>query len=213
MLTNHDYDKEETNMYKGTISFRDSISCIIGCDRCNLHITRTNIVLYRGNPKSNIMVIGEGPGRLENEKGIPMVGPTGSYLVRLLEQNGLSLYDYFITNSVLCMVPNNGDPTPNQLNACSDWFNMIIDLVNPIYIITVGRISSERLIPQFATGDLKITREGVEGASFTSPNLRGKVIIPIRHPSFIMKDLPNREESYKENISNIVSKCKTGHSL
>lgn len=196
-------------MYEKTTSFKDELYPILGCTRCNLHISRKNIVMYRGNPRSNIMLIAECPGEKEDKLGIPVVGPTGSYLVRLLELEGLTLNDYFVTNSVLCKTLNNADPTVNQLNACSDWVNKIIDLVNPSYIITVGRISSGRMIPQFSSGELKITKAGIEGTCFSPPNLKGTIVIPIRHPSFIKKDINSREKGYRESLRKLVTMLKS----
>lgn len=81
-------------MYTGE-KYKTDIAKIYTCSRCQLSRFRTNIVVYRGNPRTDVMVVGEGPGEQEDLQGKPMVGPTGSYLVRLLDKYGLTLYDYY----------------------------------------------------------------------------------------------------------------------
>jgi len=90
-------------MYEGQENYKEKINIMYGCQRCQLCNFRSNVVVYRGNPRSDVMIIGEAPGQMEDIKGKPMVGPTGSYLVRLMERNGFTLNDYYITNAILCL--------------------------------------------------------------------------------------------------------------
>ncbi len=101
-------------------NYKEEVKQMIGCQRCDLHLSRSNVVTYRGNPRSDVMVIGEAPGKREDEKGIPMVGLTGSYLVDVLAALSFPLMYYYITNVILCNPPKNGDPTIEQMNACSN---------------------------------------------------------------------------------------------
>jgi DNA polymerase len=166
---------------------------------------RTNIVVYRGSPTSDLMIVGEGPGRVEDERGIAMVGPTGTYLVEILEEKGLTLKNYYITNVVLCRPPRNSDPTEVQMDACSRWLNWQIDKIQPKWIIAAGRIAYSRLNPKFILNKDKITR--VEGEVVSPVHLRPIKVAAIQHPSAIKRSI-FKEESYKKVIENILKQVR-----
>lgn len=168
-----------------THPFLDAISEIYGCDRCNLCNFRKNICIYRGTPDAKVMIVGEAPGEREDEMGKPMVGKTGSYLVELFNRFGLPLRELYITNVVLCRPPNNDTPTKEQMDSCSEWLWMQIDLVRPEYIFAAGKIAMSRLDPKFITRGGKITKEAWN--TQTPPGLKGAILIPILHPSAILR--------------------------
>lgn len=173
-------------MYTGEKPFKEVFNdVVLGCERCSLHTVRQRIVFYRGNPKSDIMIVGEGPGEQEERQGKAMVGPTGSRLVSILAEHGLTLYDYYITNVILCRPPGNADPESTWMRSCSDWLNMQIDLIAPRLILAVGRYAASRLIPEFSLGTTAITR--VEGHVYQPVHLDGAIVVPVRHPSAVMR--------------------------
>lgn len=189
---------------KGT--YRGRLNVIEGCVKCSLSNFRERIVTYRGTPYSDVMVVGEAPGYTEQKEGLPMVGKTGSYLVSILHSNGLLLSKhYYITNSCLCKPLENADPTVEQMNACSEWLNYQIDLVQPRLIIAAGRLASSRLIPEWSS-KYRITKE--EGNIYTPPHLRGCNVVPVRHPSAILRN-PSSKSEYEENIKDICDKIKS----
>lgn len=190
-------------MYTGK-SYKSELECINGCTQCSLSNFRRKIVKYRGNPRSDVMFILQAPGRKEDEMGIPVVGPTGGYLVNIVQQSGLSLDNCIYINSVLCKPPNDDRPTETQLNACSDWLNLQIRLVNPKYIIATGNVAASRVVPNWNKNS-RITT--VEGNIYTPPNLKGIVVIPIRHPRNIYSN-PASKREYEENIRNIINNIK-----
>lgn len=191
-------------MYEGE-SYQAEVEEIRGCTRCNLHSCRTNIVIYRGNPRSNIMVIGEAPGSEEDRTGKPFVGPTGSYFVEQMARCGLSLKDYYITNTLLCRPPNNDDPKREQLDACEEWLYKQIRAVKPQYIIAAGRYALARLDPAFSVDHGRITSE--EGKPRTPPQLRGAVVIPVRHPSAARRN-PDLMAGYERMLSDVVARIR-----
>jgi len=201
---------EDYMSYTGE-SYKDEVSFIYGCDRCPLAYTRNKLVLYRGNPRSDLMIVGEGPGRQEDMKGVPMVGPTGSYLVDILERNGFTREDFYITNTVLCRVPGDADPQQLHLDACAPWLTLQLRLIRPRYILAVGRIAAARLIPEFVARKMRIT--STEGKVFRPPHLRGAVVIPIQHPSAIRRRGPAAQEQYEELLQTILSKIRAGQTL
>lgn len=187
-------------MYTGE-RYQDEFTDLEGCDSCSLSLSRTNIVLYRGNPRANIMIVGEAPGAEEDRERRPFIGKTGSYFINLLIRNGLTIRDLYITNAVLCRPNDNVDPGEDQLNACSEWLLRQIRLVNPLVIIAVGRIALSRLDPSFRLTRSKITSE--EMVPRQPSTLRGITVIPIRHPSAILR-APHLKDMYEAHVQRLV---------
>jgi uracil-DNA glycosylase family 4 len=122
------------------------------CVECPLYQSRTQAVPGEGNPQAAIMLVGEAPGEVEDRQGRPFVGPSGRFLIKLLEQNGLSREDVFITNSVKCRPPNNRFPHVNELEVCKrEWLLRQIELVDPKAIVLLGRAPLRQLLGEQAT--------------------------------------------------------------
>lgn len=117
------------------------------CRLCKLSRTRTNAVPGEGDYRAEVMFIGEGPGYHEDRQGRPFVGNAGSFLNELLGIAGLSRPTVFITNVVKCRPPNNRDPEPDEIGACSSYLDRQIALINPRVIVTLGRYSMARFFP------------------------------------------------------------------
>jgi uracil-DNA glycosylase len=144
------------------------------CQKCDLHYSRKKAVPGEGRPDADIMFIGEGPGFYENEQGRPFVGAAGKFLDELLESIGLKRADVFITNIVKCRPPNNRDPRPEEIEACSgDYLEQQIQAINPKVIVTLGRFSMARFLP-----DVKISN--VHGHPMW---IKGRLVVPMFHPA------------------------------
>ena len=118
------------------------------CEKCQLHFSRKNAVPGEGPANSEIMFIGEGPGFYENEQGRPFVGQAGKFLDELLEMAGLKREQVFICNVVKCRPPGNRDPEPQELQACNGYLDRQIEAINPHVIVTLGRFSMAKFLPQ-----------------------------------------------------------------
>lgn len=105
---------------------------------CDLHKT-ARPVLGEGNPKAEIMFIGEAPGQKEDEMGRPFVGPAGQFLDELLASIGLERKDVYISNVVKYRPPGNRDPTPEEKEQCMPWLMLEIALIKPKVIVPLGR--------------------------------------------------------------------------
>jgi len=175
------------------------LSQIEQCESCKLSTFRNKVVTYRGNPFSNIMIVGEAPGEQEDKQGLPMVGRSGSYLVSLFKKHGLTPEDFYITNVVMCRPPNNVDPPKECIKHCSMWLSKQIALIQPEVIITVGRISAQVFIPELSNKHIT----DYEGQVYYS--FGGIRVIPIRHPSAILRN-PSQSVGYDELIHNVVQK-------
>jgi DNA polymerase len=119
------------------------------------------------------MFIGEGPGFHENEQGRPFVGAAGKLLDELLTGIGMKRADVFITNVVKCRPPGNRDPLPEELETCGDYLERQIQAMNPKVIVTLGRFSMARFLP-----NAKISE--VHGQAM---HIRGRLIVAMYHPA------------------------------
>lgn len=143
------------------------------CQKCVLHHSRKNAVPGSGPANSEILFIGEGPGFHENEKGLPFVGAAGKFLDELLENCGLSRDKVFITNVVKCRPPGNRDPLPEELAACNEYLDRQIAAINPLVIVTLGRFSMAKYIPNAKISEIHGQPQWV----------RGRLIVPMYHPA------------------------------
>ena len=165
----------------------------MSCFKCDLSITRTNVVLGIGNSKSDTMLVGEAPGYHEDKKGIPFIGQSGVYLRELLELAGLNESNLYITNVVKCRPPKNRDPFPDEINTCVKYFlSKEIDFVNPVFIITAGRIATSVIIGN------SVQMRNCVGHDY---KIGKRWVLPIYHPSYTLQH--GGEDSYKETILNV----------
>lgn len=143
------------------------------CQKCALASSRAQAVPGAGSRLAKIMFIGEGPGRNEDEQGLPFVGAAGKVLDSLLAGIGLKREEVFIANVVKCRPPQNRDPLPEEVLACAEYLNRQVSLIAPQLIVLLGRHSMERFLP-----GLKISLD------HGRPKRRnGQVYFPIYHPA------------------------------
>lgn len=144
------------------------------CTKCELYKGRTLAVPGEGPTYAEIMFIGEGPGANEDKKGRPFVGAAGKFLDELLAQAGVTRSDVWITNVVKCRPPGNRDPQLDEIETCtSNYLEQQIKIVNPSIIVTLGRHSMSRFIP-----DAKIT--AIHGQM---QKIGKRFVIPMFHPA------------------------------
>jgi uracil-DNA glycosylase family 4 len=115
------------------------------CTACGLHATRTNSVFARGNPLSQLMVVGEAPGEEEDKTGLPFVGRAGKLLDVLLAAIGFPRDSVYICNVLKCRPPNNRNPLPNEVESCSGFLRSQIDLIAPKVLLAVGKFAAQTL--------------------------------------------------------------------
>jgi DNA polymerase len=121
------------------------------CTRCPLHQSRTTVVFGAGNADAELMFIGEAPGANEDRQGLPFVGQAGKLLDKLLDEIGLARSDVFVANVLKCRPPDNRDPHPNEIQACSDYLRRQVALIEPTVICTLGNFST-KLLREDTTG-------------------------------------------------------------
>ncbi len=114
---------------------------------CELKKTATRSVPGDGSANSDIVFIGEAPGKNEDIEGRPFVGAAGKFLAEMLEGIGLKRQDIYITNIVKYRPPNNRDPEPSEIAACKDWLMEELNLIQPKLIVFLGRHSMNHFFP------------------------------------------------------------------
>mgnify|MGYP004005739913 FL=1 len=111
---------------------------VIKCTKCELSETRTNSVPGKGNFKSDVIFVGEAPGKNEDEKGEPFIGIAGKKLSSALENAGVSRDDIYITNIVKCRPPSNRIPKTNERETCQEYLKQEISIIKPKIICVLG---------------------------------------------------------------------------
>ena len=143
------------------------------CSKCDLCKGRTKAVPGEGTPTAKILFIGEGPGFNEDKQGRPFIGPAGQFLAELLASISLKRAEVFITNVVKCRPPNNRDPLPNEIAACSNYLDRQIAAIQPQVIVTLGRFSMAKFF-----GSEKIST--IHGRA---RKIDGRLCIAMYHPA------------------------------
>jgi uracil-DNA glycosylase len=117
------------------------------CTKCPLHESRTIAVPGDGKTSSSVMIIGEAPGKDEDETGHPFVGSAGRYLNQVIEGTGMDRQDFFITNIVKCRPPKNRTPRKGEVETCtSNYLYEQIELVNPQIIMLLGAVATAKML-------------------------------------------------------------------
>lgn len=142
----------------------------------------TNLVFGVGNPESEVLFLGEGPGYWEDMKAEPFVGNAGQLLNKALIAINLKREDVYITNVVMHRPPENRDPLPEELNTYQKYVDGIIEIIDPDLIITLGRFSMSKFLPN-------VFISGVHGKEF-EVDINGKkiTIYPMYHPAAALRN-------------------------
>lgn len=173
------------------------------CTACPLAIGRLTAVPGDGDPNSDILFIGEGPGKKEDETGHPFVGAAGKFLDTMLASIGKTRAEVFVTNVVKCRPPENRDPEPDEISTCTDLFLWKqIELMGPKLVCTLGRHSMSLFFPP----EYKISQ--IHGQP---KRVNNRVILPLYHPAAALYNGGMRETLLKDfkKIPLVLKKLKT----
>lgn len=154
------------------------------CERCGLCRTRTQAVWGVGNPRTKVLLIGEAPGKNEDEQGEPFVGRSGQLLDKMLAVVDLDRKrNIYITNIVKCRPPENRDPAPEEVAACLDYLREQTRILAPKIIVCLGRISATRIIdPGF-----KVTKQHGQWVEKGGIHMMGTF-----HPAALLRNPGNK---------------------
>ena len=159
------------------------------CTRCRLHKGRTKIVFGVGNPKAELMFVGEGPGRDEDIQGEPFVGRAGKLLTQMIEAMGLRREDVYIANVVKCRPPENRLPEKDEIAICSPFLMRQIDVIRPKVICCLGSCSAQTLLA---------TTQGISRFRGEWFDFRGAKLIPTYHPAYLLRNPAAKSDVWKD---------------
>lgn len=173
-----------------------TVSGIIAkCTKCSLSETRTNTVPGQGNPKPEIMFIGEAPGADEDKQGLAFVGRAGQLLTKMIIAMGLTRDDVFIANILKCRPPDNRKPTPEEAALCIPYLKKQISLLKPKVIIALGATSVHGLLDD-NTPISKIRGQWME--------FEGIKLMPTFHPSYLLRNPPGAKKKVWDDLQEVL---------
>lgn len=164
------------------------------CTRCRLHEGRTRAVPGEGDPDTEVVFVGEGPGFNEDREGRPFVGRAGGLLVRLLAHVGWRREDVFITNVVKCRPPDNRDPQPDEIAACAPFLARQLEVLDPSVVVTLGRHSMAGFMPGARIGQVHGTTRPADPATGAADAL----VFAMYHPAAALRTPAIERESFED---------------
>jgi DNA polymerase len=165
-----------------------------GCTACRLHEGRTKAVPGEGDPDTEVVFVGEGPGFNEDREGRPFVGRAGALLVRLLGHIGWQREDVFITNVVKCRPPDNRDPQPDEIAACAGFLRRQLEVLDPAVVVTLGRYSMGTFMPGARIGQV----HGTSAPADPETGARDALVVAMYHPAAALRTPAIERESFED---------------
>lgn len=159
------------------------------CTNCRLHQARTNAVPGEGDPETEVVFVGEGPGEQEDRQGRPFVGASGQFLEELIGSIGWRRDEVFITNVVKCRPPGNRDPWPDEIQACSGYLRRQLEVLDPAVVVTAGKFS----LSTFRPGERISRVHGTTAPADAATGAGGALVFAMYHPAFALYQSSNRQ--------------------
>src|SRR5450432_1310957 len=160
------------------------------CTRCRLHSQgRKQIVFGVGNPKAELMFIGEAPGADEDQQGEPFVGRAGQLLNNMIKAMGLRREDIYIANIIKCRPPGNRTPERDECETCSPFLMRQIAAIRPKAIVALGAVAAKTLLA------INAPMSELRGRWY---DFRGTKLAVTYHPAFLLRDPRQKKETWKD---------------
>lgn len=170
----------ETSVISAHAETLEEIRADLGeCRRCGLCDGRTNIVFGVGNPEARLVFVGEAPGRDEDLQGEPFVGAAGQLLTRIIQAMGFKREEVYICNLLKCRPPQNRDPQPEEVEACSPFMLRQVRAIGPKVLVALGKFAAQTLL-QSKTPISKLRGQ--------FHDYHGIPLMPTFHPSALLRD-------------------------
>ena len=165
------------------------------CRRCKLCQGRTQIVFGTGNPRAELVFVGEAPGRDEDLKGEPFVGRAGQLLTEIITK-GMKLRreDVYIANVVKCRPPENRNPEPDEIAACEPFLVKQLELIKPRIIVALGTFAAQTLLK------IKTPISRLRGVWHTYHGIK---VMPTLHPAYLLRN-PNDKRLVWQDIQAVL---------
>ncbi|WP_075006228.1 uracil-DNA glycosylase [Stigmatella aurantiaca] len=168
----------------------DEIRRTLGdCQRCKLCTGRKNIVFGVGNPRADLVFVGEGPGENEDLKGIPFVGAAGDLLTKMIQAMGFSRDDVYICNVVKCRPPGNRNPEPDEIASCEPFLRSQLLAIQPKVIVALGKFAAQTLLRD----STPITRLRGQWREY-----QGVKLMPTFHPAYLLRSPAEKRKAWED---------------
>jgi uracil-DNA glycosylase len=187
---------ECVNQVSQILSLEHLEQSIQGCSLCSLSQERKSIVFGAGNPRADLVLVGEAPGREEDIKGSPFVGEAGQLLDKILFAMRLTREDVYICNVIKCRPPQSRDPQPSEIASCEPFLKQQLVAIKPKMILSLGR---------FATQTLLQTKDPISRLRGQWHEYEGIALMPTFHPAYLLKNLSSKREVW-EDVKKVISK-------
>lgn len=169
------------------------------CRRCRLCQRRTQIVFGVGHPNARLVFVGEGPGHDEDVKGEPFVGRAGQLLTDIIEKGmRLRRSDVYICNVVKCRPPENRNPEPDEVLACSPFLVRQIEVIRPAVLVTLGKFAAQTLLE---------TKTPITRLRGTWQAYRGIPLMPTFHPAYLLRN-PADKKLVWQDIQQVMARLE-----
>lgn len=182
---------------RGAESLEELRAVLGDCTRCKLSTGRAHIVFGTGNPKAEVMFVGEGPGEEEDRQGLPFVGKAGGLLTDIITKGmGMARDDVYIANVVKCRPPDNRNPELDEISACEPFLKRQIAVIQPRVIVTLGK---------FATQLLLRSRMPISKLRGQWSEYGGVAVMPTFHPAYLLRS-PSEKRVVWEDIKKVLER-------
>ena len=172
------------------MSWEELSAAVAACRGCKLCRTRTNTVFGDGDPRAELMFLGEAPGADEDLQGLPFVGRAGELLTRMIGAMQFNRAEVFIANTVKCRPPNNRNPEPDETEACRPFIMRQIELIRPKVIVMLGAVPLRLLFPEVRAGITRIRGNWMD--------YHGIKVMPTFHPAYLLRNPAAKADVWKD---------------
>ncbi len=159
------------------------------CRRCKLCTGRKNIVFGSGNPRAELVFVGEGPGENEDLQGVPFVGAAGDLLTKMIGAMGFTRNDVYIANVVKCRPPGNRNPEPDEIAACEPFLRSQLLALQPKVIVALGKFAAQTLLRDTTP----ITRMRGQWRQY-----EGIQLMPTFHPAYLLRNSAEKRKAWED---------------
>jgi|HubBroStandDraft_2_1064218.scaffolds.fasta_scaffold51362_2 uracil-DNA glycosylase family 4 len=159
------------------------------CTRCRLHKQRNKIVFGAGNPRAELVFVGEGPGHDEDVQGLPFVGRAGKLLTQMIEAMGLRRDDVYICNVVKCRPPENRKPEDDEVATCSPYLFRQLEVIGPKAVVCLGATAAQALLK---------TKDSISRYRGQWFDFRGTKLLVTYHPAYLLRNPAAKGDVWKD---------------
>ena len=174
----------------------DDIRAELGdCRRCKLHGSRKHIVFGVGNPRADLVFVGEAPGHFEDVQGEPFVGDAGQLLNKMIAAMGWSREDVYIANILKCRPPGNRNPEPDEIEQCEPFLIKQLGAIKPRMIVALGKFAAQCL--------LRKPNTPISALRGRFHSYQGIQVMPTYHPAFLLRT-PSQKRVVWEDLQLVI---------